>query len=376
VRLKATPPAEQRAVVLNDVPSLQRWAQRELDFWLPLGPALSSGPFPLEWSGIEARLRHSAGDSAGEDYQGEEPQAVLEYILNRLEMTSRDPRSQFLRRLARGRDDAAVALTFLALKEPGRVNELRHHGHWAVYVAEALAYRAVFLATRSALLPEETSSALSSVLADANEALRSTQEELTHSADAREEFLSKAGEALTEAKERVTQELTRFTEYQQELTNKLTVQLSLRAPVDYWSRKADRHRRLAGEYRWWFSGIAVLGLAGVGALAVTWLVPTMAESESAWWALVLFSALLALWAWPLRLTSKLYLAHTHLAEDAAEREVITKTFLSLGSVVELSTDDRHLLLAALFRPSTAGLVKDEGGLSITDLLAARMAGSN
>ena len=83
----------------------------------------------------------------------------------------------------------------------------------------------------------------------------------------------------------------------------------------------------------------------------------------------IFSFLLAVWAWPLRLMSKLYLGSRHLHEDAREREVIAKTFLALNETATLSDGDRQLLLAALFRSSSAGLVKDEGGLSVVDLLA-------
>ncbi len=65
--------------------------------------------------------------------------------------------------------------------------------------------------------------------------------------------------------------------------------------------------------------------------------------------------------WGVRLVVRMFLSHIHLATDAAERVVMVKTYLSLieGDRVK-SVEDRQLILQALFRPASDGIVKDEG----------------
>ena len=58
---------------------------------------------------------------------------------------------------------------------------------------------------------------------------------------------------------------------------------------------------------------------------------------------------------------RMFLSNLHLASDADERVVMVKTYLSLIEGDQLSSnEDRQLILKALFRPTTDGLVKDEG----------------
>ncbi|WP_417713667.1 DUF6161 domain-containing protein [Pseudophaeobacter arcticus] len=77
--------------------------------------------------------------------------------------------------------------------------------------------------------------------------------------------------------------------------------------------------------------------------------------------LTLFTLLL----WFIRLQMKLYLAERHLALDAREREAFAQSYLGLvreGDVSEEAKEQRALVYAALFRPSSDGTVKDEGGM--------------
>ena len=65
--------------------------------------------------------------------------------------------------------------------------------------------------------------------------------------------------------------------------------------------------------------------------------------------------------WGVRLVVRMFLSHLHLASDAAERVVMTRTYLSLLEGDRLSSkEDRQLILQALFRPASDGIVKDEG----------------
>jgi hypothetical protein len=148
-----------------------------------------------------------------------------------------------------------------------------------------------------------------------------------------------------------------------EIRTKFEEQFALRAPMTYWREKADRHVSAARNYRRWFSAMLALGLLTFSAVGYAWLFPLLQTRPNAYWALIVFSVGVAIWAWPLRIASKLYLTHTQLFEDAAEREVIARTFLALGEQVKLSDADRQLLLGALLRPASISLASDDSGLT-------------
>ena len=65
--------------------------------------------------------------------------------------------------------------------------------------------------------------------------------------------------------------------------------------------------------------------------------------------------------WFIRLLVRIFLSHIHLENDAAERVTMAKTYLALirdGSFE--GKDNIGTILAALFRPTGDGIVKDEG----------------
>lgn len=374
VRIIVQPPLEDGPISLSGAKRVRRWAEEEHAFWQPVGKALASPPLPTNWSEVESALaRLEAWDPTTDD-EVAEGRRLVERVVTTLKLTSRDPRAAFIRGLPKHESDESVlALTFQALINTQAVIQLRGNNRWHAHAAQALAYRAVYASSLPSDFVEESKQALSALLGDTRSAVDASQEELAQAIAARDEFEASNRAVLDEAKQQVAETLEAFERTQTELREKLNIQLTLRAPVEYWSSKSTRHRDQARSYRSWFTAIAAGGLVLVGIVAARWLLPLMEAEEGSWWPLVLYSALLALWAWPLRLTSKLYLAHTHLAEDAAEREVVTKTFLALSEVVQLTAEDRQLLLSALFRQSTAGLVRDEGALNLTDLLVARMA---
>ena len=64
--------------------------------------------------------------------------------------------------------------------------------------------------------------------------------------------------------------------------------------------------------------------------------------------------------WAIRLIVKLFLSSLHKSNDAAERVVMTETYLSLIESDKLQNEDRQIILHALFRHSADGIVKDEG----------------
>jgi hypothetical protein len=64
--------------------------------------------------------------------------------------------------------------------------------------------------------------------------------------------------------------------------------------------------------------------------------------------------------WAVRLLVRLFLSNSHLATDADERVTLVKTYLALMEADKLPfDDDKKLILEALFRPASDGMVKEE-----------------
>lgn len=79
--------------------------------------------------------------------------------------------------------------------------------------------------------------------------------------------------------------------------------------------------------------------------------------------------------WVLRVMVRIFLSHVHLENDAAERVTMANTYLSLLRSGKMQDkDDLKTVLAALFRPTGDGIVKDEGmPLSITEIVTRQGA---
>lgn len=84
-----------------------------------------------------------------------------------------------------------------------------------------------------------------------------------------------------------------------------------------------------------------------------------------------FLFLVSLAIWVSRILLKLTFSNLHLSEEAHEKETMILTYLALikegGGLEE---NDRKLVLEAIFRPSTNGLIKDETNVTLLDLINA------
>jgi hypothetical protein len=146
--------------------------------------------------------------------------------------------------------------------------------------------------------------------------------------------------------------------------------MALRAPVEYWQSRKDHHgRRVKSMGLWTFGSMAALAL--MLALGAAWVQAHLgADGKPDAWRVGVLAIVAVLGVWAVRLIVRMFLSHTHLETDAAERVTMVQTYLSLLEGDKLPTDeDRKLILQALFRPASDGLVKDEGmPLSAVELL--------
>lgn len=145
------------------------------------------------------------------------------------------------------------------------------------------------------------------------------------------------------------------------LQNAFREEMSLRAPVEYWEgRKIHHDGRAVVSGRWAFGSMA--GLAGIIGVTAYWVLSTLGtDGKPDTWRVAVLALVGALGVWAVRLIVRMFLSHTHLATDAAERVTMVKTYLALLESDKMpSDDDRKLILQSLFRPAADGIVKDEG----------------
>lgn len=153
--------------------------------------------------------------------------------------------------------------------------------------------------------------------------------------------------------------------------------MRLKAPASYWSDKAEKHRK--AEFRAMIRLMIFFPIATGGLALVFWKVGdyllTHAPSEKATPVFIVASAGLATLAgvtlWVGRLLTKLYLSEHHLRIDAEEREIMTTTYLALTNENAVTDTDRQIVLTALFRSTSDGIVNDDGSVDVS--LAALLA---
>lgn len=156
------------------------------------------------------------------------------------------------------------------------------------------------------------------------------------------------------------------------ITKTYDQELSLQAPVAYWKEAKFWHGITSICY-----GVASLASAGLGGWFLFYfgnllffhgkLLVEPAEGESAVSAsatpaeIALFVVIATFVVWITRILVRLLLSELHMKSVAGERVVMANTYLSLSREGgNLQEEDKKLILNALFRPATTGLVKEDG----------------
>lgn len=148
--------------------------------------------------------------------------------------------------------------------------------------------------------------------------------------------------------------------------------MALAAPVEYWKAKRSRHKWLSIAS---FTALCVcMGVVGYFlhtelqslskvALNVKTTEPIGMQATlqtATAWQFGAFILMATLGFWFIRLLVRIFLSNLHLENDAAERVTMAQTYLALLRDGSLAKDSISTVLAALFRPTGDGIVKDEG----------------
>ena len=155
-------------------------------------------------------------------------------------------------------------------------------------------------------------------------------------------------------------------------------QMTLQAPVEYWSTKATGHRTDLAKSRVrlvWFTVIGSVGLI-IALVLLSWLASLIADPKGADNTAIYlkFAAagaiLTTIVFWVGRVLLRIYLSDRHLLTDAEERVAMIKTYLALSNEKKVEATERALVLAPIFRSAADGIVKEEGpDASVAGLLA-------
>lgn len=170
----------------------------------------------------------------------------------------------------------------------------------------------------------------------------------------------------------------------QHLKDLFETQLRLRAPVQLWGGRERLHRTAA---RW---AMARFLLSTTVALLIGVLVPLCAgdyiaesfftevcdpadatsceRAFSAKGPLTITGLLLvlSLVMWVTRLQYRVFLSERHLSLDASEKKAFAETYLAMKEGEDVGSGNEAIVLAALFRPTQDGIIKDdESGVDLS-----------
>ena len=133
-----------------------------------------------------------------------------------------------------------------------------------------------------------------------------------------------------------------------------STEMSLRASEKFWSRKRNLNRKRATKA---FKKLVWSATIGAGVLSGVFLILYktigLPEGLSVGHGL-LYLLPTMLYLWLLKIFANEYRTNTDLADDAEEREAMVFTFKALEHEERVGSDERLLILNALFRPHERG----------------------
>jgi hypothetical protein len=370
------PFGDEPRIQLTSHDEITAWVDGELAFWARFQGAFGVNPLhhAFSWSTVENTLQQLKVVS-GAGRPESDIQSAANNITGYVAFSSRHALAVFLARLiASGETLATAALIYTLYKQPDIFSQVAQQPNLFGDALKAAYHLTSFRQRQHEHAFPAFEAQFSTFHQETITALRRAQEEVRLAEQQRLEWSARANSEIERQASQSETELSRIKVELVELQRDYSEKFALRAPIEYWSKKATDHDSRASLYRNWFIGLLSVGCIVLGCVAILWLLPQLERRPNILWPVVLFSALVAMLAWPVRLASKFYLSQRHLFEDSKEREIIAQTFLALREKVDMKDDDRKLLLAALFRDSTAGLVKDDHSVNLIDVLTSSLRG--
>lgn len=159
--------------------------------------------------------------------------------------------------------------------------------------------------------------------------------------------------------------------------------MQLKAPVKYWEKKADGHLTravISGIICVIYAGCVMLAFINLATKGVFLFAPLLETkdglpSPTALLLGALGFSILTIIFWIGRIFVRIYLSEHHLAIDARFRATMVQTYLALTNEGVATESDRNIILAAIFRPTGDGIVKDDAApfMSLPSALSSKLS---
>ena len=379
-------------VKLYSPSEIHSWAFRERDFWLYLQDAYREfrPVYVQQISPINKILEICPSNT---ERLEEDRQKTIESIISENYLTSKILHSQntkaiFINEHRRDPQASIIILSYFIYPQFDYFAFLQRHPADAQKLLSSLVEATLFdKGLHGSLTPERNSLAdlkkeYSNIFESLrNEAINSnqqSQQELTEGKTAFSKVISEAAD-LTQQKKTDFDALHKSADDKiKELIDVYYKKLQLQASDSYWSRKAKRHRLLSLA----FAAIFIVSLLvfGYGMFCeINYLFATsnttktsieakaspspqipQTSSKPEYWVLSILALSTLIGIWFIRIIVRVLLSNIHLYSDASERVTMLTTYLALIQEGKgICEDDRQLILMALFRPSSSGLIKDD-----------------
>jgi hypothetical protein len=138
--------------------------------------------------------------------------------------------------------------------------------------------------------------------------------------------------------------------------------LRLEEPAKYWKRSAKRYGIQGGLWFLCIVALVIVGVINFQEIFTTWLQGKEIDIKlNTVQGVVLFGSIAAIYAYLLKVLSRLTFSSFNLMRDSEEREQLTYLYLSLKNQSAVDDNSRDIILQALFSRTETGLLAQEHG---------------
>lgn len=144
--------------------------------------------------------------------------------------------------------------------------------------------------------------------------------------------------------------------------------LRLEEPAKYWKRSAKKYGIQGGLWFLCIISLVIVGVINFQEIFTTWLQGKEIDIKlNTVQGVVLFGSIAAMYAYLLKVLSRLTFSSFHLMRDSEEREQLTYLYLSLKNQSAVDDSSRDIVLQALFSRTETGLLSQEHGPTMPGL---------
>lgn len=354
----------------NSLGELKDFLQSESENWQWINDADNStfqhlrGQIPARINNIIRTINQYEQDNNPSRYDAIEPSVRQVYLTSKMP-TSRSKLGQFILDYSEEDKDLAAAILSAQLEFP-----IQNPNQWSAVKGRTLLvlFEEPFL-DRDLEAVQKSLAKLSSQHSVELEQLKTEQKRLVGEAEkqiednkaASEEDLKNRSEEWAMLAEKIALSIKEVKDVKRQFQEFM----GLKAPVEYWSKKAEEHKQRSKANLERLSTFAIAGGGGLIVVLATMVIIAWNLSASnpplpVYLTLVTVSVAVTTGViWAARVFVRNYLSEQHLYIDAEERATMIQTHLALIEGGNNDPEERKILLQSIFRPTADGMVRDD-----------------